>query len=273
MNAAPTILFCHCAGARTLPEATRAGLAAALAAEPGLDVRHTPDLCRLAAARDPLLREVAAAPALVVLACQPRAVRWLFAAAGAPLDPARARSLNLRRQPLADLLAAAVPGGLAAPPAEGAEVPAPPPAAPGWPPWFPVIDGDRCRHCRQCFNFCLFGVYAVSAEGRVEVRNPQQCKNNCPACARICPELAILFPKHAEPPIDGAAIEDEAAARARVRLSLETMFAGDVRKGLAARQAQARRLRLVRERELRKAEAERRRHLGSDAAPAPGSGG
>jgi NAD-dependent dihydropyrimidine dehydrogenase PreA subunit len=66
-----------------------------------------------------------------------------------------------------------------------------------------VIDYDRCRNCKQCLNFCLFGVYQLSEEGKVEVRKPAGCKTNCPACARMCPQKAIIFPKYAEAPING----------------------------------------------------------------------
>jgi Pyruvate/2-oxoacid:ferredoxin oxidoreductase delta subunit len=62
------------------------------------------------------------------------------------------------------------------------------------PRWYPVIDGSRCVNCQHCLQFCLFGVYELDAEGRVAVCNPDQCKPGCPACARICPESAIMFP-------------------------------------------------------------------------------
>ena len=71
-----------------------------------------------------------------------------------------------------------------------------------WRIWYPVIDYDRCTGCRQCVSFCLFGVYEV-VEGRVVVAKPRKCKDNCPACARICPVGAIVFPKHPNPPING----------------------------------------------------------------------
>ena len=60
--------------------------------------------------------------------------------------------------------------------------------------WYPVIDGSRCANCQHCLQFCLFGVYELDAQGKVEVRRPQQCKTGCPACARICPHSAIMFP-------------------------------------------------------------------------------
>jgi len=60
--------------------------------------------------------------------------------------------------------------------------------------WYPVVDGSRCINCRHCLQFCLFGVYELNSAGQVEVRNPDQCKPGCPACARICPQSAIMFP-------------------------------------------------------------------------------
>jgi ferredoxin len=52
-------------------------------------------------------------------------------------------------------------------------------------------------------NFCLFGTYGLSAEDRVQVVKPSGCKTNCPACARMCPRQAIIFPKYADSPING----------------------------------------------------------------------
>ena len=72
-----------------------------------------------------------------------------------------------------------------------------------WKPWFPVIDYDRCTNCMQCLSFCLFGVYGVDGEKRIEVRNNDNCKTNCPACSRVCPEAAIMFPKYKSGPING----------------------------------------------------------------------
>jgi Pyruvate/2-oxoacid:ferredoxin oxidoreductase delta subunit len=41
----------------------------------------------------------------------------------------------------------------------------------GWKPWFPVIDYDRCTNCMQCLSFCLFDVYAVSGDQKIQVQN------------------------------------------------------------------------------------------------------
>ena len=76
------------------------------------------------------------------------------------------------------------------------------PQAIGTDAWYPVIDKSRCTNCGKCNDFCLFGVYTVE-NNEVLVTNPQNCKNNCPACARMCPSLAIIFPKYEKSPING----------------------------------------------------------------------
>jgi len=60
--------------------------------------------------------------------------------------------------------------------------------------WYPVLDYSRCTDCRQCLQFCLFGVYTLDEEGKVRASAPDQCKPGCPACSRICPSSAIMFP-------------------------------------------------------------------------------
>jgi len=65
--------------------------------------------------------------------------------------------------------------------------------------WYPVLDPERCTHCGQCVDFCLFGVYE-RREGRVTVVHPDNCKPGCPACARVCPAGAIMFPHYTDDP-------------------------------------------------------------------------
>jgi len=62
------------------------------------------------------------------------------------------------------------------------------------PRWYPVIDDAKCTACLECVNFCLFGVYALAADSRPFVDQPDACRDGCPACARVCPNKAILFP-------------------------------------------------------------------------------
>ncbi|NQT21422.1 MAG: hypothetical protein HQ592_17075 [Planctomycetes bacterium] len=60
--------------------------------------------------------------------------------------------------------------------------------------WHPVVDYSRCVNCAQCMQFCLFGVYELDDADKLIVRNPNNCKPGCPACSRICPSGAIIFP-------------------------------------------------------------------------------
>lgn len=179
------------------------------------------DLCEWAARCDPRLREFAQQEAPKVYACQPRAVRALFARAGAPL-PSGAEIVNI---------GATQHNARRAPPSQY-----------DWPPWFPVIDKERCINCRQCLEFCLFGVYEEDESGQVRVTNPANCKNNCPACARICPQTAIIFPKCGESPINGAEIDDEEVARANIKLNVDKMLGDDIYGTLNARKQKRRRL-------------------------------
>jgi hypothetical protein len=70
--------------------------------------------------------------------------------------------------------------------------------------WYPVIDYDRCSNCLDCLEFCLFGVYDTDDAGRLTVVEPDACKPGCPACSRVCPDQAIMFPTiEGEPGIAG----------------------------------------------------------------------
>lgn len=70
--------------------------------------------------------------------------------------------------------------------------------------WYPVIDYSRCTNCLECIDFCLFGVYGIDQKDRILVENQDNCKRGCPACSRVCPENAIIFPEHKTPAIAGA---------------------------------------------------------------------
>jgi NAD-dependent dihydropyrimidine dehydrogenase PreA subunit len=70
--------------------------------------------------------------------------------------------------------------------------------------WYPVIDYSRCTNCMECIDFCLFGVYGVDQIDRILVEEQDNCKKGCPACSRVCPENAIIFPGHKDSAIAGA---------------------------------------------------------------------
>ena len=95
--AAPNLVYCRCAYARVVPRAVKDGVLEALA-DSGVDFDAVPDLCEMSARRDPRLAEIAGGGDVTIAACYPRAVRWLFSSAGAPLDKERVRVLNMREE-------------------------------------------------------------------------------------------------------------------------------------------------------------------------------
>jgi|GEM_PF-81382 len=217
-----TILFCQCTHAKVIPEEVKRAVHAGLL-QGGLSFETVTDLCGLAARKDPWLKRLTTeSESLTVLACYPRAVRWLLHAAGAGLNDST-EIFNMREQEAPEIIAtlqsrragrSGTPGAV-----RGAED--------GWIPWFPVIDYDRCSGCLQCKKFCLFGVFAEGQEGKTVVQNPASCKTNCPACARICPEAAIIFPKYAAAPINGSD-EIVPATGEQSRIDLKTLLEGDL---------------------------------------------
>ena len=104
-----------------------------------------------------------------------------------------------------------------------------------WTPWFPVIDYDRCTNCMQCLSFCLFDVFGAGEQGRILVDNPDRCKTNCPACARVCPEVAIVFPLCSMGPINGDEVHDEDLDREAMKVDVSALLGGDTRSSLGAR--------------------------------------
>ena len=112
--------------------------------------------------------------------------------------------------------------------------------APGkWKPWFPVIDYSRCTNCMQCLSFCLFEVYGVSKEGKIQVQNQPNCKTECPACSRVCPEVAILFPKYRHSPINGDEVNTEDIRREAMKVDISALLGGDIYSMLRDRSAKS----------------------------------
>ncbi len=74
---------------------------------------------------------------------------------------------------------------------------------PTTPRWYPIIDQKVCVGCLECVNFCLFGVYAIGSGDLPIVDQPDACRNGCPACSRVCPAAAIMFPMHEDEDIAG----------------------------------------------------------------------
>jgi Pyruvate/2-oxoacid:ferredoxin oxidoreductase delta subunit len=222
-----SVLFCGCALARVIPEEVKQSVSDGLL-RGGIAVDFVPDLCGLAARRDPWLKRFQNKKSVKIIACYPRAVRWLFHRAGVELAE-EATLFNMREEEAPEILATLLsqreggPGFFKEKKDDNN----------GWIPWFPVIDYDRCTGCLQCKKFCLFSVFTETEAGRPHVLNPKNCKTNCPACARICPEAAIIFPKHDSIPINGS---DERPVQAgQSQVDLKTLLQGDLYEVLRSR--------------------------------------
>jgi len=232
----PSVIFCSCAHFDVIDQAARRRIFGVLQEAP-VAVETVADLCGLAAGRDSRLERWAKSDSLAIVACYPRAVRCLFKVAGVTLDEEKVRFFNMRTQSPEEILAGLL--GDEVPDAAGEA--APPGKEEGWVPWFPVIDHDLCRNCKQCLNFCLFGVYGLSPEGQVQVQNPSGCKTNCPACARVCPASAIIFPKYGESPINGDIVTESEATAEKPAPDLRAMLQGNVYDRIRQRQPGRRR--------------------------------
>lgn len=281
----PTIVYCQCRYSEVVPAAVKEAVLQHLC-DSGRPFEPVADLCDLCAHADPALARLAASGPLRIVACFPRAVRWLFAAAGAPLDADTCEVLNMRTLTAAEVIARMestnLEPNLAAPrpalsiessaspssPVSGPESIAERVAAlrraplgpPPWMPWFPVIDRDRCTNCHQCLSFCLFGVYGLDEENRIRVQRPDQCKPLCPACARVCPEAAIMFPKYKAGPINGDTVSDADLQREKVKVDIGALLSADVYQMLHTRSERAH-SRFGKERDADQALKERQKYL------------
>jgi hypothetical protein len=93
----PRILFCNCTYANVVPSEVKAAVLKKLC-DSGLAFDAVADLCELSARKDPTLKALSQGGSVKIAACFPRAVKWLFSSAGAPLDLAAAEVLNMRTQ-------------------------------------------------------------------------------------------------------------------------------------------------------------------------------
>lgn len=212
------VIVCRCSISRAVPEAALSEVLEVVDEYRG-QVLIFEDLCGVAAGMRAgdggngfckrLRQSVESADRILVAACAPRAVEALLDWIGLA-RPGRTQFVSLREDDAAlrcrEILASEpgsspfkdirqnLPRGKTS---QGQDA-----DSGDWVPWFPVIDRNRCVDCGKCLDFCLFGVYS-DCSGRVEVTNPVKCKNKCPACARVCPVGAVIFPKFDRAPING----------------------------------------------------------------------
>ncbi|MDE2666735.1 MAG: hypothetical protein OXI69_11340 [Acidobacteriota bacterium] len=89
------ILYCRCAYAKVIAPDVKDEVLQRLARS-GATFEAVPDLCEMSARRDPALKRLAAEDKIRIAACYPRAVKWLFSAAQAPLTKDTVEILNMR---------------------------------------------------------------------------------------------------------------------------------------------------------------------------------
>jgi len=104
MPASPRILFCNCTYAQVVPREVKAAVLKRLC-EAQVSFDAVADLCEMSARHDPSLKRLAEGGAVKIAACYPRAVKWLFAAAQAPLPAEGAEVLNMRVQNAEEIVA------------------------------------------------------------------------------------------------------------------------------------------------------------------------
>ena len=97
MKPAARIVFCNCTYAKVVPREVKAEVLSRLC-DSGVAFDAVADLCEMSAKDDPALKRIASGT-VTIAACYPRAVRWLFHAAGAPLPEEGVEILNMREEP------------------------------------------------------------------------------------------------------------------------------------------------------------------------------
>ena len=102
MSEAPRILYCHCAYANVVPKDVKNEVLRRLA-DSGRPFDAVADLCEMSARSDPALKRLAEAGPVRIAACFPRAVQWLFHAAGTALPDEGVEVLNMRQQSAEDV--------------------------------------------------------------------------------------------------------------------------------------------------------------------------
>jgi NAD-dependent dihydropyrimidine dehydrogenase PreA subunit len=249
------IIFCNC-GAKLIGTDRLESISAHLKQE-GVPFVEISDLCGCSVDRKSETRDLFLdTEEVMIIACYPRAVKLLLENCGIDHQSLKLNFINFRELSndqvftgLGSFLAGETKTLESSVLQNSSE----------WPSWFPMIDSSRCNACGQCADFCLFGVYE-KINNKVVVVNPKGCKNNCPACGRICPQTAIIFPKYEhEGVIAGAETIDEIAEQQRQQIDIDTILGSNIYKALEMRKTK--RQSIIRSTAMQQAIAEREKAL------------
>lgn len=96
------ILYCNCTFAKVVPPDVKKGVLRRLS-DSSQAFDAVADLCDMSARKDPALRKIAEGGCTKIAACYPRAVKWLFHAAGNPLPDEGIEVLNMRENSAEDI--------------------------------------------------------------------------------------------------------------------------------------------------------------------------
>lgn len=102
---APRILYCHCTYAQVVPKEVKEAVLKKLC-DSGVSFEAVADLCEMSARQDAALKRLAEGECVKIAACYPRAVKWLFHTAQAPLPLDATEVLNMRVQSADEVVAA-----------------------------------------------------------------------------------------------------------------------------------------------------------------------
>lgn len=92
---AAKILYCNCTYAKVVPHDVKKTVLRTIS-DSGRAFDAVADLCDMSARKDPALKKIAEGGCTKIAACYPRAVKWLFHAAGSPLPDTGIEVLNMR---------------------------------------------------------------------------------------------------------------------------------------------------------------------------------
>ncbi|MEE2792682.1 MAG: hypothetical protein VX453_13685 [Acidobacteriota bacterium] len=96
------ILYCNCTFAKVVPLEVKKDVLRRLS-DSSQAFDAVADLCDMSARKDPALRKIAEGGCTKIAACYPRAVKWLFHAAGNPLPDEGIEVLNMRENSADDI--------------------------------------------------------------------------------------------------------------------------------------------------------------------------
>jgi NAD-dependent dihydropyrimidine dehydrogenase PreA subunit len=251
------IVFCNCGGDTIEPERLKEIEKNLI--ELNIDLIKLSDLCGLSVLNKEKLRTVFSVnDEYLIIGCHSRALKLLLANAGIILKDFQFKFINFFEADNEKIIRETSSFNISNDRSKNTAVKEIRSSS-DWPSWFPVIDYARCSACGQCADFCLFGVYEKTDE-KVSVINPQECKNNCPACARICPQTAIIFPKYKSGgAISGSDMIDEITEQKRQTEDINSILNSDIYSALEARKKK--RKSIILKEEMNKAIEERQNAL------------